>query len=178
MNGWLLQFCIWHCCRIQLLREFSVWNSAYCNTIIMHRVTKVMYMYALNVHSCCRLVIDVHILVSPNDGCPCMWSGVVRQSNVDSALREVPYNSLRRTTDHHGRPPPRLITRAQLVASLAFPWLKTCTTADEYYACIFLMTSRTGKSYILARCRIYVPMLINRIVVPQGKHGNEARENA
>lgn len=133
-------------------------------------------MYALNVHSCCRLVIDVHILVSPNDGCPCMWSGVVRQSNLDSALREVPYNSLRRTTDRHGRPPPRLITRAQLLASLAFPWLKTCTTADEYYACIFLMTSRTGKSYILARCRIYVPMLINRIVVPQGKHGNEARE--
>lgn len=83
-------------------------------------------MYVLNVHSCCHLVIDLHILVSPNDGCPCMWSGVVCQGNLDSALREVPYTPLRRTAGRQGLSPPRLITRAHSAASLAFPWLKTC----------------------------------------------------
>lgn len=124
--------------------------------------------YALNVHSCCHLVINVHILVSPNDGCPCMWSGVVRQSNLDSTLREVPYTSLRRTAGRQGRPPPLLITRSQLAASLTFPWLKTCYNC-WWVLCVYIFNDNI---YILARCRIYILMLINQIVCRKGNLGN------
>ena len=128
-------------------------------------------MYALNVHSCCHLVIDVHILVSPNDGCPCMWSGVVCQGNLDSALREVPYTSLRRTAGRQGLSPPRLITRAHFAASLAFPWLKTCYNC-WWVLCMYIFNDITHGKIIYPGAMSHICTYAHQSDrVPQGKPG-------